>query len=74
MMAEILEAYAIRCVELPRILAGGLPISATRVRQAFAADDMATLRCLVPPATLEFLQSPPARPIAERLRSKREEA
>jgi citrate lyase synthetase len=51
-----------------------LPISATRVRKAFAADDLETLRCLVPPATLEFLQSPPARPIAERLRSKMEEA
>jgi [citrate (pro-3S)-lyase] ligase len=74
MMAEVLGAHAIQCVELPRILAGGLPISATRVRKAFAADDLETLRCLVPPATLEFLQSPPARPIAERLRSKMEEA
>jgi len=69
LMAEILEAHAIRCVEFPRILAGGLPISATRVRQAFAANDIETLRGLVPPATLEFLQSPLARPIAERLRS-----
>jgi [citrate (pro-3S)-lyase] ligase len=74
MMAEILEAHAIQCVELPRIEAGGLPISATRVRKAFAANDVETLRGLVPPATLEFLQTPPARPIAERLRSKMEDA
>ena len=66
-MAEVLEEHAIQCVELPRILAGGLPISATRVRKAFASDDIETLRSLVPAATLEFLQSPAARPIAERL-------
>ena len=74
MMAEVLEAHAIQWVELPRILAGGLPISASRAREAFAANDIATLRGLVPPATLEFLLSPPAHPIAERLRSKMEEA
>jgi [citrate (pro-3S)-lyase] ligase len=74
MMAEILEAHAIQCVEVPRIQAGGLPISATQVRKAFAANDVEALRCLVPPATFEFLQSPSALPIAERLRSKMEEA
>ena len=74
MMAEILEAHAIEWVELPRIQAGGLPISATQVRKAFAANDIETLKCLVPPATLEFLQSPPARSIAERLRNEMEEA
>ena len=74
MMAEILKAHGIEWVELPRIQAGGLPISATQVRKAFAANDIETLKCLVPPATLEFLQSPPARPIAERLRNEMEEA
>jgi [citrate (pro-3S)-lyase] ligase len=74
MMAEVLEAYAIKCVELPRIGVGDLPISATQVRKAFAANEMGTLRELVPPATLDFLQSPLARPIAERLRTKMEEA
>ncbi len=72
-MAEVLESYAIQFVELPRILEGGLPISATRVRKAFAANDMESLRALVPPATLEFLKSPPARSIAARLRSEMEE-
>ena len=74
MMAEVLVEYAIQFMELPRILAGGLPISATRVRKAFAASDVETLRALVPPATLEFLQSPSARSIAERLRAEMEEA
>jgi len=72
MMAEVLGAYSIRCVEFPRILAGGLPISATRVRDAFAGNDVDTLRELVPSSTLAFLQSPSARPIAERLRAKME--
>jgi [citrate (pro-3S)-lyase] ligase len=74
MMVEVLHAYSIDVVELPRILAGGLPISASRVRKAWAVNDVDTLRALVPPATLEFLQSPQARPIAERLRSEMEEA
>ncbi|MGB8258754.1 MAG: adenylyltransferase/cytidyltransferase family protein [Terracidiphilus sp.] len=73
-MAEVLPAHGIQFVELPRIQAGGLPICATRVRQAFAASDFDTLGELVPPATLRFLQSPPAHAIAERLRTQREEA
>lgn len=68
-MAEVLEANAIHCIEVPRIEAGGLPISATRVRAAFANEELETLRTLVPPTTLEFLLSPPARSIAERLRT-----
>ncbi len=74
MMAEVLDAYGVQFVELPRIVERGLAISATRVRKAFAANDFGTLRVLVPPATLEFLQSPAAHPIAERLRSEMEEA
>lgn len=73
-MAEVLEAHAIQWVEVSRIEVGGLPVSASRVRQIFAAGDTGTLKTLVPPATLEFLQSPPARPIAERLRTKNEGA
>ena len=74
MMAEILAANGINWVELPRIQAGGLPISASRVRKAFAQGDIETLRLLVPAATLEFLQSPAARAIAERLRHDMKEA
>jgi [citrate (pro-3S)-lyase] ligase len=67
-MAEILEAHDIQWMEIPRLEMDGDPISATRVRAAFAADDFETLARLVPPATLEFLRSPSARAIAERLR------
>lgn len=73
-MAEVLQAHAIQWRELPRLGAGGAPISATRVRAAFAAGDFGVLGTLIPPATLEFLQSPSARPIAERLRTLMEEA
>jgi [citrate (pro-3S)-lyase] ligase len=74
MMPAVLNAHGIKCVELPRIRAGGAPISASRVREAFAANDIGTIRQLVPPATLEFLQSPLARPIAERLQENMEKA
>jgi [citrate (pro-3S)-lyase] ligase len=66
-MAELLPAHGIQWIELPRIQQGGLPISATQVRRALAVGDMDTIRGLVPAPTLEFLQSPPARAIAERL-------
>jgi [citrate (pro-3S)-lyase] ligase len=68
-MAEVLAAHAIKWIELPRLEATGLPISATQVRKAFAENDAETLQRLVPPATFRFLQSPPARAIAERLRT-----
>ena len=73
-MAELLPAQGVQVAELPRIDAGGAPISATRVRAAFVAGDIGTLRTLVPPTTLDFLLSPSARPIVERLRAKMEEA
>ena len=74
MMAEVLKANGIDWMELPRVLEGGLPISATRVRKAFAAGDMEALKPLVPDATLKFLQSPEAHAIAERLRNEMKEA
>jgi len=67
-MAEVLPEHGLRWVEIPRIGVGGQPISATRVRRAIAECDFETLGILVPPATLEFLHSPAARPIAARLR------
>jgi [citrate (pro-3S)-lyase] ligase len=73
-MAEILEGNSIQWVEVPRIEAGGLPISATRVRAAFARNDVEVLRSLVPGTTLEFLQSHAARAIADRLRIQMEGA
>jgi len=66
-MAEVLGEAGIAMVEVPRREAGGLPISATRVRAAFLAGDFQALEPLVPPATLAYLRSPAARAVAERL-------
>ena len=63
-MADVLEAHGIRCVELPRLQAGSLPISASRVRQALAEGNDQALEALVPPATLAFLRSPAGNDIA----------
>lgn len=66
-MARILPAHGIQWIEIPRIEWSGDPVSATRVRRAFAKADFATLKHLVPPSTLAFLQSEPARALAARL-------
>ncbi len=68
-MSEVLHEHAIQWVEVPRILAGGSPISATRVRQAIIDNEIDALKNLVPESTFEFLRSAPARPIADCLRS-----
>ncbi len=71
-MAEILAAHGIQWMEIPRIQWDGHPISATRIRKAFARGDYATLKHLVPPSTFAFLQSEPARSIAALLTQKGE--
>ncbi len=71
-MREVLAEHSILRVEIPRIHWEGAPISATRIRRAFAQGDFASLKHLVPPATLVFLQSEPARAIAARLIEKGE--
>jgi [citrate (pro-3S)-lyase] ligase len=67
MMAEVLPEYGIAMAELPRSEAGGLPISATRVRAALRAHDNEALGALVPPATLAFLRSEAALPVRTQL-------
>jgi len=71
-MPEILAAHGIQWIEIPRIQGEGHPICATRVRRAFARGDFATLKHLVPPSTLAFLQSESARSIAASLIQKGE--
>lgn len=68
-MSEVLPDHGIQWVEVPRLEAEGGPISATRVRRAFAESDFDTLRHLVPPTTFDFLLSPEAQAIATRLRA-----
>jgi len=71
-MGEILEEQGLGWVEWPRLEAGGLPISATRVREALRLGDLEAIRNLVPATTYAFLRSPEAGPIAERLRTLKE--
>jgi len=73
-MAEILDGEGIGWVEWPRLETAGQPVSATRVRTAFAAGDLETIRSLVPETTYAYLRSPEAGPIAARLRNLMEEA
>lgn len=72
-LAEVLGPAGIQLEVVPRLASGGRPISATRVRAALADEDLETLGDLVPPATLAFLRSPEARPIAGRLRAQMKE-
>jgi [citrate (pro-3S)-lyase] ligase len=71
-MADILPQYGVALVEVRRAAEGDRFISATDVRAALAAGDMATVERLVPPATLEYLQSPAGRAIATALSSQAE--
>lgn len=73
-MSEVLREHRIDWVQVPRIAADGAPISATRIREAFAAGAFHELVRLVPPSTLAFLESPEAQPISARLRAERKEA
>ncbi len=63
-MAELLPQYGVSLVEVRRATEGDRFVSATDVRAALAAGDMATVARLVPPSTLEYLRSPEARAIA----------
>jgi [citrate (pro-3S)-lyase] ligase len=46
----------INVVELARMVKGGAPVSASRVRKLYAERDWRTMRLLVPEGTLAFLQ------------------
>jgi [citrate (pro-3S)-lyase] ligase len=67
-MADVLPQYGVALVEVRRAADGDRFISATDVRAALAAGDMATVERLVPPSTLEYLRSAAGRAIAEALR------
>ncbi|HEY3384310.1 MAG TPA: [citrate (pro-3S)-lyase] ligase [Vicinamibacterales bacterium] len=68
-MAEVLPQCGIGLTEIPRLEADGRPISATTVRAALAAGNLAAVTGLVPPATMVFLESEAGRGIASRLQS-----
>ena len=73
-MAEVMAEYGIQWRELPRLAAGGAPISASRVRRLLADCDFSTLGSLVPPVTLDYLQSAAGQAIAARIRTRMEDS
>lgn len=68
-MQRILPEYGIEAVLIERRQIGGKPVSAHRVREALRREDFETVRQLVPPATLNYLLSPEAAELRERLRT-----
>lgn len=69
LMAEVLPPRGVDFVELPRKEEAGAAISASSVRAAIRTDDWGLLESLVPPTTLEYLRSPEAAPVLERIRT-----
>ncbi len=69
-MKDVLPQYGADLVEVERAAEGGRFISATDVRTALAAGDVAAIEHLVPPATLAFLRSPEGAVIAAALRQR----
>jgi [citrate (pro-3S)-lyase] ligase len=69
LMAEVLPPRGVDFVELPRKEEAGAAISASSVRAAIRDDDWGLLESLVPSTTMEYLRSPEAAPVLERIRS-----
>ena len=68
-MKDVLPQYGIDLVETERAASGGRFISATDVRAALAAGDLAAIESQVPPTTLAYLQSPEGAAVAGALRA-----
>lgn len=71
-MADILPRYGVALVEVRRAAEGDRFISATDVRAALAAGDLAEVERLVPPTTLAYLRAPECEPILASLRRARQ--
>ena len=69
-LTEILPQYGVTFTVIPRVsaAAGDNAISASSVREALRHDDWATVRRLVPDTTWDYLQSPAALPVLQRIR------
>lgn len=71
-MAQELPKAGIQYVELPRLQAGGQPISASAVRQAIHDGRLETLRDQLPQTTWDFFHSSQAQPVIDAIRSSAE--
>jgi len=67
-MLELLPAYGIEPVIIPRKAAGGQVISASRVRRLLAEGRWPEVKALVPDATYQYLASPAALPVLAAIR------
>lgn len=56
-LKELLPCFGVSLIEVERRTAGGSPISASRVRQLLSAGQTEALSPLLPPVTLELIQS-----------------
>lgn len=66
-MKRLLPLHGIELCEIERKQASGGVISASRVRELLARNDLAALNDFVPPSTLAYLLSDEAEPIRKRL-------
>lgn len=66
-MKQMLAGFGIEVTEIPRLAHAGAPISASSVRKAIKENDLSLAKALVPPSTYEFLLSPEAKPILQRI-------
>lgn len=68
-MREILPSRSVDFIEIPRLeWVEGTAVSASSVRDAIRADDWDLVRRLVPPVTWDYLRSPQAEAVLERIR------
>ena len=66
-MKRLLPVYGVDLIEIERKQASSGVISASRVREMIARDELAQLADYVPASTLDFLQSDAAQPIRNQL-------
>lgn len=68
-MFDILPDYKIDVREMPRVGMNGNYISASRVRELIRQDGWDEIRTLVPDTTYQFLRSPEAIPVIEKIKN-----
>jgi [citrate (pro-3S)-lyase] ligase len=68
-MLDILPQHRIDVLEMPRISVQGNAVSASRVRELLRQEGWEEIRTLVPDTTYQFLRSPAAIPIIEKIQS-----
>ena len=68
-LLQVLPAHGVGLQVVPRAMAAGQRIRASRVRALFAAGEFHALEAMVPPSTMEFLRSPAGTALQARVRA-----